>query len=74
MLRHKLYAAQPNQGHKLIKDLEKDFDVTVITQNVDNLHRKGGIQERDPPAWRTLQGLLFARSLRLSIHQGVAGE
>ena len=42
MLRHKLYAAQPNEGHKLIKDLEKDFDVTVITQNVDNLHKKAG--------------------------------
>lgn len=42
MLRHKLYAAQPNEGHKLIKDLEKDFDVTVITQNVDNLHEKAG--------------------------------
>lgn len=42
MLRHKLYAAQPNEGHKLIKKLEKDFDVTVITQNVDNLHEKAG--------------------------------
>ena len=42
MLRHKLYAAQPNEGHKLIKDQEKDFDVTVITQNVDNLHEKAG--------------------------------
>ena len=42
MLRHKLYAAQPNEGHKLIKDLEKDFEVTVITQNVDNLHEKAG--------------------------------
>ena len=36
------HAAQPNEGHKLIKDLEKDFDVTVITQNVDNLHEKAG--------------------------------
>ena len=42
MLRHKLYAAQPNEGHKLIKELEKDFDVTVITQNVDNLHERAG--------------------------------
>ena len=42
MLRHKLYAAQPNEGHLLIKELEKDFDVTVITQNVDNLHEKAG--------------------------------
>ena len=42
MLRHKLYAAQPNEGHKLVKELEKDFEVTVITQNVDNLHEKAG--------------------------------
>lgn len=42
MLRKKLYAAQPNDGHRLIKDLEHDFDVTVITQNVDNLHEKAG--------------------------------
>ena len=42
MLRKKLYAAQPNDGHRLIKDLENDFDVTVITQNVDNLHEKAG--------------------------------
>lgn len=42
MLRKKLYAAQPNKGHQLIKELEKDFDVTVITQNVDNLHEKAG--------------------------------
>lgn len=42
MLRKKLYAAQPNDGHRLMKDLERDFDVTVITQNVDNLHEKSG--------------------------------
>ena len=42
MLRRKLYAAQPNEGHKLIAGLEKDYDVTVVTQNVDNLHEKAG--------------------------------
>ncbi len=42
MLRKKLYAAEPNKGHRLIKELEKDFEVTVITQNVDNLHEKAG--------------------------------
>ena len=41
-LRKKLYAAQPNEGHRLIAELEKDYDVTVITQNVDNLHEKAG--------------------------------
>lgn len=34
--------ARPNQAHLLIKQLEKDFDVVVITQNVDNLHEKAG--------------------------------
>ena len=42
MLRKKLYAAQPNEGHKLIKSLENDYDVCVITQNVDNLHERAG--------------------------------
>lgn len=42
MLRKKLYTAQPNEGHRIIKQLEEDFQVTVITQNVDNLHEKAG--------------------------------
>ena len=42
MLRDKLWDAQPNEGHRLIKELEKDFEVCVITQNVDNLHEKAG--------------------------------
>lgn len=32
----------PNDGHKTLADLEKDFEVTIITQNVDNLHEKAG--------------------------------
>ena len=35
-------AARPNEGHTIIAELENDFDVTVITQNVDNLHEKAG--------------------------------
>lgn len=42
MLRKKLYAAEPNDGHKLIKRLEEKYDVCVITQNVDNLHERAG--------------------------------
>lgn len=34
--------AKPNAGHLALADLEKDFEVTVITQNVDNLHEKAG--------------------------------
>lgn len=33
---------KPNAGHYGLADLEKHFDVTVITQNVDNLHEKAG--------------------------------
>lgn len=41
-LRKKLFTAQPNTGHRLIAELENRYDVTVITQNVDNLHEKAG--------------------------------
>ncbi len=34
--------AKPNIGHLIIAELEEHFNVTVITQNVDNLHEKAG--------------------------------
>ena len=34
--------AQPNAAHKILAELEQHFEVTVITQNVDNLHEKAG--------------------------------
>lgn len=34
--------AEPNAGHLTLAALEKDFDVTIITQNVDHLHEKAG--------------------------------
>jgi NAD-dependent deacetylase len=34
--------AQPNLGHLALAKLEEKFDVTIITQNVDNLHEKAG--------------------------------
>jgi NAD-dependent deacetylase len=40
--RKQLLSVEPNRGHKLLGELEKNFDVTVITQNVDNLHERGG--------------------------------
>ena len=33
---------EPNQGHRLMAALEEEFQVTVITQNVDNLHERAG--------------------------------
>lgn len=41
-LRKGLIEAQPNQGHFDVAALEQDFDVTVITQNVDDLHERAG--------------------------------
>jgi len=35
-------AAQPNAAHRAIADLEQRFEVVVITQNVDDLHERGG--------------------------------
>lgn len=34
--------ARPNAAHFALADLEKDFDVQIITQNVDNLHERAG--------------------------------
>lgn len=42
MLRKKMLGVQPNDGHKLLAKLEEKYDVTVVTQNVDNLHEQGG--------------------------------
>ena len=41
-LRKQLLAARPNLGHELLAGLEKDYEVTVITQNIDNLHERAG--------------------------------
>lgn len=35
-------AALPNAAHIGLAALEKDFDVTIITQNIDDLHERGG--------------------------------
>jgi NAD-dependent deacetylase len=40
--RQQLQEVQPNLGHQILAELEKDFEVFIITQNVDNLHEKSG--------------------------------
>lgn len=40
--RKALLEAQPNAAHRALVDLERDFDVYVITQNVDDLHERAG--------------------------------
>ena len=34
--------AKPNAAHIGLAELEKDFDVTIITQNIDDLHERAG--------------------------------
>ena len=43
--RKQLLEVEPNRGHQLLADMEKYFQVTVITQNVDNLHERAGSTE-----------------------------
>ncbi|MFV0390611.1 MAG: SIR2 family NAD-dependent protein deacylase [Paludibacteraceae bacterium] len=40
--RRELLKVEPNEGHRILVDLEKTFDVRVVTQNVDNLHERAG--------------------------------
>ena len=40
--RREMLSAEPNPAHRAIAALERDFDVQVITQNVDNLHERAG--------------------------------
>ncbi|WP_438977645.1 SIR2 family NAD-dependent protein deacylase [Polaribacter sp.] len=40
--RRQLLSVKPNKAHYNLVDLEKYFDVEIITQNIDNLHEKAG--------------------------------
>lgn len=40
--RRQLKVVQPNQAHKDLADLEEKYKVTIITQNVDDLHERAG--------------------------------
>lgn len=42
MRREQLAAVEPNRAHQLIAELERHYKVSIITQNVDNLHEKAG--------------------------------
>ena len=42
MRRKDVAAAQPNAAHIGLAELEKDFNVTIITQNIDDLHERAG--------------------------------
>lgn len=40
--RKKALDVKPNRGHEILKELEDKFNVTIITQNVDDLHERAG--------------------------------
>ena len=40
--RAQLAQVRPNEAHRAIASLENEYDVTVVTQNVDNLHERAG--------------------------------
>ncbi|KQT22326.1 NAD-dependent deacylase [Chryseobacterium sp. Leaf404] len=40
--RRQLHEVEPNEAHKLLAELEKHFDVQIITQNIDDLHERAG--------------------------------
>lgn len=42
MRRAQLQQVRPNAAHMAIASLEEEYDVTVVTQNVDNLHERAG--------------------------------
>ncbi|WP_172281642.1 SIR2 family NAD-dependent protein deacylase [Chryseobacterium sp. LAM-KRS1] len=40
--RRQLHEVEPNDAHRLLAELEKYFDVQIITQNIDDLHERAG--------------------------------
>ncbi len=40
--RSQLLNVQPNKAHNLLVQLEKNYEITIITQNVDDLHERAG--------------------------------
>jgi NAD-dependent deacetylase len=40
--RRQILKAEPNSAHIALASLEDNFDVTIITQNIDDLHERGG--------------------------------
>ncbi|MDX1444760.1 NAD-dependent deacylase [Lishizhenia sp.] len=42
MRRKQCMECNPNEGHHILAELENDFKVSVITQNIDNLHERAG--------------------------------
>jgi NAD-dependent deacetylase len=43
--RKKALEVRPNRGHEILAELQAHFDVTIVTQNVDNLHERAGSKD-----------------------------
>ena len=40
--RQQVLNAKPNKAHRLLAAMEREFDITIITQNIDDLHERAG--------------------------------
>lgn len=40
--REQVLKAEPNKAHKMLAELERDYLITIITQNIDDLHERAG--------------------------------
>ena len=60
--RQKLNEVEPNAGHKALVELEKKYKVSIVTQNVDDLHERAG----STSIWHLHGELRKARSSRNS--------
>ena len=45
MRKNQLKTVEPNKAHQIIHDMENNFDVTIVTQNVDDLHERSGSKD-----------------------------
>lgn len=43
--RKQIIETQPNDAHRCLKDLESQFDVHIITQNIDDLHERANCNQ-----------------------------
>ncbi|MEJ8847030.1 SIR2 family NAD-dependent protein deacylase [Variovorax rhizosphaerae] len=68
--RQKAAEAQPNAAHRAIAELEKSFDVVVVTQNVDDLHERAGSTQ----VVHVHGELAFARGEHSGLRQHVGAE
>src|SRR6476646_1816380 len=75
MRRKGVREAQPNAAHYALAELEKDFDVHIITQNIDDLHERAGSTKvlhlhGEIFKMRSEKSFSFVRNIRRDIMMG----